>query len=76
MAFNELTRLESFCRARRCCGGLWATARGVREDVPWNNEKEETAKSPVSGDNGWASDAEESRPGRCLAQSSLDIDRI
>jgi hypothetical protein len=36
-------------------GGLSATARGPGLNVsPWNNENDDTATSPVSGDRGCA----------------------
>jgi hypothetical protein len=42
------------CWARREPGGSWATARrGAAGAAPWKMEKEDTARSPVSGERGW-----------------------
>jgi len=56
--FKEFMRLfppDSACCARISVGGLSATARGPGLNVsPWNNENDDTATSPVSGDRGCA----------------------
>ena len=67
-ASKELIRLplsDSLCLARRWSGGFCATIRGGRDVALalWNSANEDTATSPISGDNGW-SDFDESVPVR------------
>ena len=51
--FIRLPPLDSFWMAMRCSGGLSATARACgRVNPPWKSEKDDTATSPISGDNG------------------------